>query len=471
MFFKKGFLHLFLSIFSLIITICNVALAVDTEGYDQPPALIWEVPNYNLRINTISKDLLIGLNLTPEVKEPNFFGLCFARDFDPETFDAGAFWVLELYDAAGDRLIKRMTLEEMFGLTEDEDCRMILNIKEKTEGREQEAEGREQRAESRGQEAGGRNKKLETLNFKPETLKTAYVVKNKDYNLTLIRTYELVEEGNLPGGKKLRATFKVINNGQNIFDLKVNQRHRADDYQEAVGKDVILALKEEGYPILIQRYTPTPVEIRLSNDEGSGFKTENLKLETLNLKLPDISEVVFGPVMLIPGKETELFSIDYSVATTKGKEEARAQAENIISYLKTKRPKSELIGQAQASDTEPLPGDVVTYTLTYINNGTGEASEAVIQTPIPLHTKYMPDSAKAFARAEIFYSIDEGRTYSVLEPEEKPQIMITDAQGKGIVATIASAYLTHRVTNVKWVAKEPIKAGEGMEVSFRVRVE
>ncbi len=111
--------------------------------------------------------------------------------------------------------------------------------------------------------------------------------------------------------------------------------------------------------------------------------------------------------------------------------------------------------------TKIEPGDVIFYTLNYINSGDEAATSAVMDDPIPLGTTYLPGSAFG-AGAEIVFSIDGGKTF------KKPSLLtyeITLPNGK-TEKRIASP---EEYTHIRWIINR-IDAGAKGRVGFQVRI-
>lgn len=107
------------------------------------------------------------------------------------------------------------------------------------------------------------------------------------------------------------------------------------------------------------------------------------------------------------------------------------------------------------------PGDVIFYTLNFINSGDEAATSVVLDDPIPLGTVYLPGSAYG-AGAEISFSIDSGRTFkkaSLLTYEIKLQ------NGKTEKRTASP----EEYTSVRWVI-DKIDAGAKGTAGFQVRI-
>lgn len=107
------------------------------------------------------------------------------------------------------------------------------------------------------------------------------------------------------------------------------------------------------------------------------------------------------------------------------------------------------------------PGDVVQYTLAYTNKGDEEATNAVIDDPIPKGTVFLSGSATGEG-AEITFSSDGGKTFA--QPV-KLTYQIRTASGEVEKRTATPNEYTH----VRWTIKK-VPPGASGKVSFRVRV-
>jgi uncharacterized repeat protein (TIGR01451 family) len=106
------------------------------------------------------------------------------------------------------------------------------------------------------------------------------------------------------------------------------------------------------------------------------------------------------------------------------------------------------------------PGDVIFYTLNYINSGDDAATSAVLDDPIPAGTAYIPGSAYGEG-AEIIFSID-GKNF------KKPSLLtyeIKNRKGSMEKRTASPEEYTH----IRWVIPK-IAAGAKGNVGFQVRI-
>jgi uncharacterized repeat protein (TIGR01451 family) len=111
--------------------------------------------------------------------------------------------------------------------------------------------------------------------------------------------------------------------------------------------------------------------------------------------------------------------------------------------------------------TKIEPGDVIFYTLNYINSGSEAATSVVLDDPIPLGTVYLPGSAFGDG-AEITFSIDNGKSF------KKPSLLVYElksANGQKEKRTASPEEYTH----VRWVIGK-IDAGAKGTVGFQVRI-
>jgi uncharacterized repeat protein (TIGR01451 family) len=111
--------------------------------------------------------------------------------------------------------------------------------------------------------------------------------------------------------------------------------------------------------------------------------------------------------------------------------------------------------------TNIAPGDVISYTMNYINSGNEAATSVVLDDPIPQGTGYLPGSAFG-PGAEISYSIDNGKTF------RKPSLLIYELKNPNgsIEKRTASP---DDYTNIRWVIAQ-IPAGAKGKVGFQVRI-
>ncbi|MFA7403917.1 MAG: hypothetical protein WC007_07985 [Pelobacteraceae bacterium] len=106
-------------------------------------------------------------------------------------------------------------------------------------------------------------------------------------------------------------------------------------------------------------------------------------------------------------------------------------------------------------------GDVLHYTLTYVNKGNEPAANAVINNPVPKGTVYVANSATG-TNTEITFSNDGGKTYA-------PPVKLT------YEVKLPSGEMEKRIstpsdyTNIRWTIKSIAPSATGT-VGFMVHI-
>ncbi|MBK5276639.1 MAG: DUF11 domain-containing protein [Desulfuromonadales bacterium] len=107
------------------------------------------------------------------------------------------------------------------------------------------------------------------------------------------------------------------------------------------------------------------------------------------------------------------------------------------------------------------PGDVVFYTMSYVNSGDEAATAAVMDDPIPKGTLYVSGSAYGEG-AEITFSIDGGKTF------KKPSLLTYEFKSPNGAIEKRSAS-PEEYTHIRWTVSviPPRVSGK---VGFQVRM-
>ncbi len=108
--------------------------------------------------------------------------------------------------------------------------------------------------------------------------------------------------------------------------------------------------------------------------------------------------------------------------------------------------------------TSAKPGDVLTFTISYINEGEVEAKEIVLTNPVPEHMVYEGKSAEEEGTVTTF-SVDRGVTYGLAD-----SLTVTGEDGKERQA-MPSDY-----THIRWQLLKPVPPGGTGAVNFRASV-
>jgi uncharacterized repeat protein (TIGR01451 family) len=143
-----------------------------------------------------------------------------------------------------------------------------------------------------------------------------------------------------------------------------------------------------------------------------------------------------------------------------------AMAKPLVSVSITAEKEIKVVKEGQKTTrkvaaTKIEPGDVIFYTLNYINSGNEAATNAVMDDPIPMGTVYLPGSAFGEG-AEITFSIDNGKSF------KKPSLLTYEVRlsnGKTEKRTASPEEYTH----IRWVIGK-INAGAKGTVGFQVKI-
>jgi uncharacterized repeat protein (TIGR01451 family) len=106
------------------------------------------------------------------------------------------------------------------------------------------------------------------------------------------------------------------------------------------------------------------------------------------------------------------------------------------------------------------PGEVINYTITSNNEGSGSARDYKTTGPIPARTIYIDGSAKAEGASAV-YSLDGGKSYST-----KP--IIDQRQPDGSVKKVPAPVSMY--THVRFEWSDPLVAKGHCSASYQVRV-
>jgi uncharacterized repeat protein (TIGR01451 family) len=116
---------------------------------------------------------------------------------------------------------------------------------------------------------------------------------------------------------------------------------------------------------------------------------------------------------------------------------------------------------SRVAATNVNPGDVLFYTLNFMNSGDVEATDALFDDPIPMGTVYLPGSAFG-NNAAITYSIDGGKTFN------KPTLLTYKVKLPNGKTGKRSAY-PEEYTHIRWTVSVIPPRSSG-QVGFQVRM-
>lgn len=335
-----------------------ITLAVPSLGFAQDNTIEWDFPDYVLTVHTQpqhspDQDLMPMLIGRPKEEAPpaeERFGILFERDYRTPR-DPGAFWVYELFDMDAGRAIRRISLDEAFGIVKERGCALTSDEKVMVEG--------------------------------APRLRTSYQIRDGDYRVTLTRNILLAQDPALPTGRRLETRFEVQNDGDRPLNIRFSLRGRADGYAAAHDStSVFIVNTKEGrdeFPILVQNIRPVPrrvgVEPRSEENPNPTYEIEGL------------------PISVPPGQSREVMQINHSATTAESAEQAKGQAANLAAFLSGGPAKPELMLMTLADKADARTGEVITYTILYQNIGTAPMTDVLVTNPIPANVSYVEDSA------------------------------------------------------------------------------
>ncbi|MFQ5596836.1 MAG: hypothetical protein ACE5GK_02180 [Nitrospiria bacterium] len=105
-----------------------------------------------------------------------------------------------------------------------------------------------------------------------------------------------------------------------------------------------------------------------------------------------------------------------------------------------------------------IPGDVIVYTVNYINQSDDISENTFITNKIPDHLTYIENSASGTG-TDILFSVDGGRQFA------KPrQLIVRNADGRERSATVKD------YTHIRWVFNNALAPGGKGAVVYRARI-
>lgn len=140
---------------------------------------------------------------------------------------------------------------------------------------------------------------------------------------------------------------------------------------------------------------------------------------------------------------------------------ALAKPRLVISMSQSKEVADAARGTRMVPAQSAAPGEIVEYTLTYVNQGDEPAVNAVIEDPIPKGSTYVADSATGDG-AEITFSNDAGKTFA-------PAVKLTYEMRLPSGAVEKRVATPAEYTHVRWKLKRVLPGAAG-KVAFRVKV-
>lgn len=143
-----------------------------------------------------------------------------------------------------------------------------------------------------------------------------------------------------------------------------------------------------------------------------------------------------------------------ALAQQKGGIEIKSVAEVDVTVINAQGQKE--IKRVEAAKANVVPGDTVTFTLTYVNTGSEPATDVAIKDPVPANMAYVKGSAEGEGTS-IDFSIDNGKTFN------SPDKLVVTSNGKTRQAPAAD------YTVIRWVVAKVMPGAKGT-VSFKAKV-
>lgn len=161
-----------------------------------------------------------------------------------------------------------------------------------------------------------------------------------------------------------------------------------------------------------------------------------------------ISQIIKGP------------KVELNLSAQKKMVKIDQQGKEVVSY------------QDLGKQATVVPGDILRYEIESKNNGDAEASNLVLNQPIPDGMVYLLGSAASNNGAAIAYKLKEG--YKLPEGskefETKPQILVEVAQPDGSVKEEVQAAPAEAYAQVRWQFSKALTPEGNLKASYEVQV-
>lgn len=178
--------------------------------------------------------------------------------------------------------------------------------------------------------------------------------------------------------------------------------------------------------------------------------------------------------MLLVGGAVAFAQHDAALArifTSPAKAVALALGRPVVQEIASSRPlvKLFLTGAIERdSKTIPVekagpvtPGEVVSFTISSVNEGSAPAREYRAMGQIPRNATFVAGSALGDGNTQVTYSIDNGQKFS-------SHPMVDEKQADGTIKKVAAPVSMYTQLRFKWA--DPLAAGGKLVASYQVRV-
>jgi uncharacterized repeat protein (TIGR01451 family) len=191
--------------------------------------------------------------------------------------------------------------------------------------------------------------------------------------------YSAVADESAPLGKKLLISYKLRTAKSSVVDAVLNLKSEGD-IQKLGASGFGVTRMENGQPafpsIVVSSLSSVNTEVA---SRSNGFQQVSIQ------------------VMNVTTKEkawSSLFSFEAVGTTVKSTEKTVDQANRIVNRVSIKEAKPDLAIFNTASPTSTVPGDTVTYVITYCNIGNALAQNAEITNPVPDGVRLLENSVE-----------------------------------------------------------------------------
>jgi uncharacterized repeat protein (TIGR01451 family) len=193
-------------------------------------------------------------------------------------------------------------------------------------------------------------------------------------------------------------------------------------------------------------FLPSAVRFLYDADGDGSFGAGDLPLvDTDGNGLPDTGSIPPAGTLAIlavvsaPAGVTEGQTVDVAILTASTTDPE--VHDSALDTIRVAVPGITLVKTVDRADA--LPGETLSYSVSYTSSGSVEAHQVVVLDEIPAPTTYLAGSA-AGPGADIDFSHDGGTTFDASEAEP--------------------------VTHIRWRLQAPLSPGDSGVVSFRVRI-
>ncbi len=281
------------------------------------------------------------LDVVPQKNPTSRFGILFRENASkPE-----AATIMEIIDAATDKVIKKVNLAEYYG----KETASWKNV----------AEG---------------NKATET------SITSVFRCQVKEGEFKLVREISVQADKNLPGGKKVMIAFMI--EPKSPMKLKVKFSGIAVGVASSTVQSLVITNAEP-----LTTLHPA-IEVFVKD-------VDQIQVEQLKKGKPQSFTITSKEASLDAGKSSEVMALSVVGTSIVFSGYAEKEAKSLEKYFNTNKPAPEIVIITQPDKQKAYPGDTLTYTLYYHNIGTDVATDISLVGQIPSGAQYVEESAES----------------------------------------------------------------------------